>query len=412
MENSFTVTDATDWLPTSLPSFSQLETALRCQVCKDFFTNPVITSCSHTFCSLCIRRCLSAEGKCPACRAGDQASKLRRNWALEEVVNTFVAARPEALRIVTEDKRSREDVRPAKRRRVAEDSDVPDSSSQRQTRSRAKNQAPPTTADIMVLDDEEGDDDYQEVEPDDGLVGCPLCGTRMKEEAVFSHLDRCDGSKVTAPKPRVHAPPPRPQFTQTQERLPELNYSLLGDAQMRKKLKELGIPATGQKVLMSRRHTEWINLWNANCDSSRPKSKRELLHELDVWERAQGGLVAGSFGGIGGGSGGQNAIMKKDFDAEGWKRANRDDFGRLIEEARKKARLKAASTEAKSGDEVNGRTTPNGAAVPANPPPQGEGLNGAVVAARDSGGSPSKKVPMFELPSEPIQDAEAGSMGR
>src|SRR5215469_15342374 len=49
--------DPTDWLNTSLPSFATLESALRCQVCKDFYDTPMITSCSHTFCSLCIRRC-------------------------------------------------------------------------------------------------------------------------------------------------------------------------------------------------------------------------------------------------------------------------------------------------------------------------------------------------------------------
>lgn len=34
---------------------------------------------------------------------------------------------------------------------------------------------------------------------DDGLVGCPICGRRMRNEAVYFHLDRCTGSD---PKPR------------------------------------------------------------------------------------------------------------------------------------------------------------------------------------------------------------------
>ena len=97
METSFALPDSTDWLDTPLSLLAPLETSLRCQVCKDFFDNPVITSCSHTFCSLCIRRCLSSEGKCPACRSPDQETKLRRNWAVQEFVEAFTNARPSVL---------------------------------------------------------------------------------------------------------------------------------------------------------------------------------------------------------------------------------------------------------------------------------------------------------------------------
>lgn len=99
MDQSFDIPDSTDWLDTPLTLVTPLESALRCQVCKDFFDNPVITSCSHTFCSLCIRRCLSTEGKCPACRSSDQELKLRRNWAVQELVDSFKNARPSILEL-------------------------------------------------------------------------------------------------------------------------------------------------------------------------------------------------------------------------------------------------------------------------------------------------------------------------
>lgn len=97
MDPSFDIPDSTDWLDTPLSLVAPLESSLRCQVCKDFFDNPVITSCSHTFCSLCIRRCLSSEGKCPVCRSSDQETKLRRNWAVQELVEAFNNARPSVL---------------------------------------------------------------------------------------------------------------------------------------------------------------------------------------------------------------------------------------------------------------------------------------------------------------------------
>ena len=94
---SFDVPDSTDWLGTPLAGLMQVEQAFRCHVCKDFYNSPMITSCNHTFCSICIRRCLSVDGKCPLCRALDQESKLRGNWALREAVDAFVKTRDAVL---------------------------------------------------------------------------------------------------------------------------------------------------------------------------------------------------------------------------------------------------------------------------------------------------------------------------
>ena len=97
MDSSFDVADSSDWLQTSLSQLGPVEQALRCQVCKDFFDTPMITSCSHTFCSLCIRRCFTTDGRCPACRTQDQAIKLRANSTVQELVDAFKGARPVVL---------------------------------------------------------------------------------------------------------------------------------------------------------------------------------------------------------------------------------------------------------------------------------------------------------------------------
>lgn len=91
------VSYSTDWLGTPLASLMQVEQALRCHICKDFFKSPMMTSCSHTFCSLCIRRALNTDGKCPLCRTTDQESKLRGNWAIREAVDSFVSSRDAML---------------------------------------------------------------------------------------------------------------------------------------------------------------------------------------------------------------------------------------------------------------------------------------------------------------------------
>lgn len=112
------------------------------------------------------------------------------------------------------------------------------------------------------------------------------------------------------------------------ERLPAINYSILKEGVLRKKLKDLGIPNTGPRQLLQRRHTEWMNLWNANCDSKWPKTKWELLRELDAWERTQGGNANPSSH--------DSTIMDKSFDKAAWSTSHDNDFKHLIANARKK----------------------------------------------------------------------------
>lgn len=166
MDRSFDLPDSTDWLNSSLPALAPLESALRCQICKDFFNNPVITSCSHTFCSLCIRRCLSAEGKCPACRSSDQEVKLRRNWAVQEIVESFQNARPSVLALaqtapVTEE--DNEISHPAAKRRRLNEPEEPVSASQpemRRTRSQGKQVERQVSQAVPDVVDDGKDEDY------------------------------------------------------------------------------------------------------------------------------------------------------------------------------------------------------------------------------------------------------------
>ena len=124
------------------------------------------------------------------------------------------------------------------------------------------------------------------------------------------------------------------------ERLPQLNYSLLKDTALRKKLSELGIPNGGPKDLLTRRHTEWVNLVNANCDSLRPRTKRELLNELESWDRTQGRQILSNSNGIGSAS----SVMSKTFDGAAWASNHDTNFQALIAQARRKVNLKIEST--------------------------------------------------------------------
>ena len=383
--------DPSDWLllaPSDNPlrDLAPVDSALRCQICKDVFMTPVLTSCSHTFCSLCIRRCLTNDGKCPTCRATDQETRLRPNWQVQELVEAFGKARPGLLELgrsqqKAESKTTNRETRGKKRKmRDVEADESPESTATTRRRS--------TRAQSKVIQDTDGSEDGEHP-TDDGLVPCPICNERMKEEAVFPHLSVHDeGAKPRKPisilskpspmKPRIHP------SQQPPDRLSQLNYSLLTDTALRKKLDVLGIPSHGQRAAAIRRHTEWVNLVNSNADSKTPRGKRELLSELDTWERSTHGKSGGLSNGFtsGGGSRVENGIMEKDFDGDAWVRKHEGDFSRLIKDAR--ARAKAKPKDA--------ATKPSGGSMAEDTTMTDSGETDVVTRSNGGGGAGGEKT--------------------
>lgn len=233
MDRSYEITDSSDWLKTPVAPLGPVEAALRCQVCKDFYNTPMITSCSHTFCSLCIRRCLTSDGKCPSCRASDQELRLRRNWVVEELVDAFKTARPSILRLGQDLVEAKDSRSPSLQKRKLGNTDFADdersSTSQRKTRSQSRrspkslqeNDNPQEVLpNLDGVDLESGIDllstpstpTYYRAE--DNLAACPICGQRMKVEDVFPHLDICQGSKRQIQPQRIQHPPARLEISQ------------------------------------------------------------------------------------------------------------------------------------------------------------------------------------------------------
>ncbi|KAI4622956.1 uncharacterized protein J4E87_006049 [Alternaria ethzedia] len=476
MDSSFDLPDSTDWIKTSLPAFEPLEVALRCEVCKEFYNNPVITPCSHTFCSICIRRCITADGKCPSCKTGCSSDKLAPNIAIREVVMRFQEARPKAMELARADKEE-ETTKASKKKRKLEDTDMEDEDNvrhtrSRQTRTRSQRNGGRAGSPMVVADSEDdGDDDFMP----DGMVKCPMCSKPMKEELVYNHLDICTGpensqGRSTRSRTKTAFPPafqirkkdPSPPPT----RLSQLNYAMLTETKLRKKLQEIGIPTWGSKDLMRRRHVEWLNIYNSNCDADESvrKSKRQLLRELDEWEQTLGGRAGTK----------ENKIMKKDFDGDGYAKTHKTEFDDLIARARqKRATPKTDSegpTERNTPSEeqhtesqndrslsVNGTETPSHGPSSTQTPsdlhphpssdPNPHEMNGTALASIDtkaaeannipdklsasvpehpvesatrrgsaamegiqnSLGSPSRKMSLLTLPEEPVRDVEGGT---
>ncbi|KAI1437916.1 DNA repair protein rad18 [Xylaria sp. CBS 124048] len=398
------VADSTDWLPTPLSGLSAVEAALRCQICKDFYKTPMLTSCNHTFCSLCIRRALSADGKCPLCRASEQEMKLRSNWSMEEVVAAFTQTRAAVLEFArrppspspspSPSPATTSTISDAPKRRVGyisidDDDSEPSSKRLRSSTRLSKTRGMEATAEMARLESDIPDTEPMNIEPDDGLVACPICWKRMKPVQVDRHIDSsCPGPQPCPPPPprlpsygnppksirmtgtpstsssrtRFHPPTisnkPQPPLP-TPDRLPTLNYSMLKETHLRKELNELGLSNSGNRAMLERRHREWVMIWNANCDSQRPRRRIELLHDLDVWERTLGSRAPVLRGAAAAAN--NTGIRDKDFDGAAWAVKYDSSYRDLIENARRtRAQTRASKIETETKEKDKDKEKDNG----------------------------------------------------
>lgn len=224
----------------------------------------------------------------------------------------------------------------------------------------------------------------------------------MKAEKVDRHLDTsCPGPGQSQPQKPMSAPKSNKlnlvsaqslysdSAAKKPEMLPSLSYSLLKENQLKKKLAELNISTQGPRLMLERRHKEWVTIWNANCDSVRPKKKSDLLRDLDTWERTVGSrapLLSHSAN-----LGAQ--IKDKDFDSDAWAAQHTDSFNDLIANAlksRKKAADQAKEASSSSKDDTRpAEQAPNGVAAEnvglgggigteSLPPPESPAVNGHV----------------------------------
>ncbi|KDQ12277.1 hypothetical protein BOTBODRAFT_34557 [Botryobasidium botryosum FD-172 SS1] len=298
------ITDPTDF-PASLPSLVALDAALRCAVCKDFFKGPVLLTCGHTFCSFCIREALSEHKECPSCRKPVSDQSLHRNTTLEEVVLAFLRARPEILTAVKPPE--------LKRKRARSDSSaVAGPSVHRQDE------------DV----EEASDDEVVEYSPSEGerqrsisprkskestpgsaaptsFVSCPICIEYMPMIELNEHLDRncaaprkkfkadegklawqslLNGKGKAKEKPRLKNGTKKRSPSPPPTRMVKHNYHIMSEKDIRALLTDASLSTDGSKKAMVARHSHFVTLFNANLDTMRPKSRKELIKELEAWE--------------------------------------------------------------------------------------------------------------------------------
>ncbi|MGH0183538.1 UNVERIFIED_CONTAM: hypothetical protein FKN15_012354 [Acipenser sinensis] len=74
---------------------SPLEADLSCAVCYEIFKDPVTLHCNHSFCKACLDQCWKEKRarECPVCRRRSSVKELPLNFALRNIVESFLKER-------------------------------------------------------------------------------------------------------------------------------------------------------------------------------------------------------------------------------------------------------------------------------------------------------------------------------
>ena len=110
---------------------------------------------------------------------------------------------------------------------------------------------------------------------------------------------------------------------------------------LKKTLRDLGLPDHGDKQQMVWRHKEYVTLYYANLDAEHPKDVRALIQQLNEAEEGYNNV--------------RNHTHSQQLNVEEHNRRYKNQFDELIANARKRARSRKQEQEQPSS--VNNDTT-------------------------------------------------------
>ncbi|KAM0792474.1 hypothetical protein ACM66B_005148 [Microbotryomycetes sp. NB124-2] len=307
-------------------SLQLIDSSLRCAICGELYTAPVmLTNCSHTFCSLCIRQSLQFKKVCPTCNTGSDEGRLRTNMAVDSIVKAWAAARQPLLKLQaaksTPASRSavsskasgkRAQVTPEQSRLAASTSSS-SANGHRSSMKKSTRGGDLDTSDIEIVEDvpartssrstRSGKAKKVDLQDPALQVTCPICGGEFTNAGLSMHIDRCNGVKPVSSKWNLLSGRSKKEDRasssddDTSKHIARATYSIMNVTALTKLIKEHGLPTTYpagasssvKQAVYCARLQRWTTIWNANADlppgDSRRKTKAQLLSDLAKWEK-------------------------------------------------------------------------------------------------------------------------------
>lgn len=364
------VTDPTDWKCSRIPELADLDSLLRCFICKEFLKAPVMTGCNHTFCSQCIREYLITNSHCPLCDSEQYESNLKRVIQLEEVVLCYSKLRPTVMQCLELPPPSTDII------------EIPDEDETEPAATATKKRI--LTSNLVAVE--------EAVPTRDQMVECPICNKIMSAEILqANHIDNCleTQASISRPTKRTRASnslnqpnnannissfflantpstnsisetsPYKRRATQDfyfleatkhhsdQKKLPKLDFSSLTTSRLKEKLANLKISTQGSRIQLELRYNQYYILYNANLDSNHPVPDKVLKQRLNQWELSHLTFAQASTNSLfdTGGNTALRTITDKNFLVSEWTKRYRKEFARLTRLAKASATKKAKLQE-------------------------------------------------------------------
>lgn len=217
-------------------------------------------------------------------------------------------------------------------------------------------------------------DTDRELKADD-LVECPICSHRFTVTALNRHLDLAicyNGFPEPSAEDRGLVSKPAKTTSSwltknaaassssvnsdasssmaNEKRLVRPQYNLKSERDLRKLLDDAGLPTSGDREKLVERHRQWINIWNANLDSTKARrSAAQLRKDLAAWERTK--------------TSAKDHSAHVDRQKTTWIKTNKSQFDDLIQKAKmgaiKDKKLRDASAAQSTSDQQQASTASN-----------------------------------------------------
>lgn len=271
-----TVSDPSDFAHCSEPRLVEFDSLLRCHICKEYQTAPVLTTCGHSYCSVCIRKYLIHTAKCPICSKEIREANLQRNVLLEQVVICFKTLRDDLLEKLTVESK----VDDRQRRGSCEVIEIDDNvevDDELEIVSETKKRRNVGQGGLESLFKR------KKTPPKVGPLGtCPICAKQFPIRVLESeHIDLCLNTPLLEQDKDSIVPK---ESEHSYQKLTKLDFSSLSNTTLKQKLAKLELPTNGNRNQLESRYNEYLILWNANCDSIVPKDPKVLRRQLAQWE--------------------------------------------------------------------------------------------------------------------------------
>uniref|UniRef100_A0A3Q0ST88 RING-type E3 ubiquitin transferase n=1 Tax=Amphilophus citrinellus TaxID=61819 RepID=A0A3Q0ST88_AMPCI len=313
-------------LPPSLACLKNVDALLRCPICFDFLNISMMTKCSHNFCSLCIRKFLSYKLQCPVCNTVRGQQLLKANFdsppispktpssavkcktpkergqkCNNSMLSQFFQKKPKTppSKEIQRNGSISEWVQEGKRQTAGihngtdlhsrnaelsvvvkeEPIDVEDASPQGLTSFRLEDTSPSISTGNGMAHSLTPSKDIKPIIK----VECPVCSVSVSQHFINTHLDTCltRGDKKESL---------RSSLGQKRRPMPKLVYNLLSVQELKRRLKECHLSVQGSRDQLIKRHQGFVYLYNAQCDSLKPKSAEEIAKEVEASEKIRNQL--------------------------------------------------------------------------------------------------------------------------